>query len=133
MIAKKNILIINYLKNSSLQVSLQSFQLSILTSLQVQAVSFASSFARISTSTRLYQPLRLRKQSTITSFANENSLYFKGLSFTRLQHRLQTCQLSPLTSLQVQKVSFEVCKEKAIENQSINKFSFATLFAQNQN
>lgn len=95
--------------------------------------SFASSFAKTSTSTRLCQSLRLRMQSSITAYANENSLYFKGLSITRLQHRLQTYQLSPLTSLQVQAVSFVVFKEKVIENQSVNKFSFASLFAQNQN
>lgn len=41
MIAKKNILIISELHNSSLQISLQSRQLSPLTSFQVQAVSFA--------------------------------------------------------------------------------------------
>lgn len=41
MIAKKNILIISDLQNSSLQVSLQSCQLSTSTSLQVQAVLFA--------------------------------------------------------------------------------------------
>jgi len=79
----------------------------------------------------LLAKFRLRKQSSIIAFANEKSLYSNGLPFARLQHRLQNCQLSPLTSLQVQAVSFAVCKEKSIENQSINKFSFASLFAQN--
>lgn len=81
---------------------LQTKQQLIINALDV--FSFASSFAKISTSTRLYQSLRL-----------------------------QNCQLSPLTSLQAQAVSFAVCKEKVIENQSVTKFPFATLFAQNHN
>ncbi|MCH8556108.1 MAG: hypothetical protein LAT76_13190, partial [Schleiferiaceae bacterium] len=64
-------------------------------------------------------------QSIITAFANENSLYFKAFPFTRLHHRLQTCQLSALTSLQVQAVSFEVCKERNTVNQLINQTFFA--------
>jgi hypothetical protein len=55
------------------------------------------------------------------------------LVISRLQHRLRTWQLSLLTSLQVQVVSFAVCKEIVIEYHNVNKISFTNLFAQNQN
>ncbi len=72
---------------------------------------------------------RLQVERYFSVFANEKPLYFKCLPITRLQYRLQICQLSSLTSLQVQAVSFAVFKEKMIDNQSINKFLFARLFA----
>jgi hypothetical protein len=40
-----------------------------------------------------------------------------------LQVSLQSCQLSTLTSLQVQEVSYSVCKEKRIASQGIAKYS----------
>ena len=82
--------------------------------------TFTSSFAKFC----------LRIESFLVAFTNENPLYFSHLSFTRLQYRLQTCLLSSLTCLQVQEVSFAVCKDKMIENHSVNKFSFESLFAQ---
>jgi hypothetical protein len=93
--------------------------------------SFASSFAKISTSTRLCDSFCLRMQSIITAFANENHLFFNYLAINRLQHRLQICQLSSLTSLQVQAVSFAVCKERNTVNQPFNRIFFAALFANN--
>jgi hypothetical protein len=95
--------------------------------------SFASSFAKIPTSTRLCQSLRLRIQNTITAFVSKKGLFFKGLSVYYLQQCMQSCQFGALTSLQVQEVSFAVFKEKVIENDSVTKFPFANLFAQNQN
>lgn len=76
---------------------------------------------------------RLRIESILVAFANEKPLYFNHLASTRLHHRLQICQLSALTSLQVQVVSFAVCKEKFIENQGVYLNSFAGLFANNSN
>lgn len=61
------------------------------------------------------------------------SLFVSKLKFYRLQYRLQKSQLSPLTSLQVQAVSFAVYKENRIENQKVNKTFFAGLFANNSN
>jgi hypothetical protein len=54
MIAKKIILIINEFQNSSLQVSLQSCQLSSLISLQAQVVSFADCKEQISVNQSIY-------------------------------------------------------------------------------
>lgn len=95
--------------------------------------SFASSFAKISTSTRLCNSFCLRMQSIIAAVANENSLYFKDLSFTRLQNRLQYCQLSASTSLLVQTVSVSFCKEQTAIYQRIHPNIFASLFASNPN
>lgn len=61
------------------------------------------------------------------------SLFVSKLKFYRLQYRLQKSQLSPLTSLQVQAISFAVYKENSIENQKVNKTFFAHLFANNSN
>ncbi len=101
------VLVINVLSRIALAVPLANNQ------------TFTSSFAKF----------RLRIESILVAFANENILYFKGFPFTRLQHRLQNCQLSSLTSLQVQAVSFAVCKERNTVNQPINQNFFAALFA----
>lgn len=65
--------------------------------------------------------------------AKKKTLNINVLEKSSLQVSLQSYQLSPLTSLQVQAVSFAVCKEKSIENQSINKILFASLFAKISN
>lgn len=43
------------------------------------------------------------------------------LAHSSLQVSLQSCQLSPSTSLQVQEVSYSVCKEKTIASLGIAK------------
>jgi hypothetical protein len=91
--------------------------------------SFASSFAKISTSTRLCNSFCLRMQSIIAAVANENSLYFKDLSFTRLQNRLQYCQLSASNCLQVPAVLLALCERELASNEAFNKIAFACLFA----
>lgn len=133
MIAKKNILIISKLKKSSLQVSLQSCQLSTLTCLQDQVALFASSFAKIPTLISQYNLHRLRIQSSIIAFANGKPLISNGFSAYRLRHRLRKLQLSSMTSLQVQVVSFASCKQHFIEKQFINTLFFAGFFAKISN
>lgn len=133
MIAKKNILIVSKLKKSSLQVSLQSCQLSTLTCLQDQVALFAGSFAKISTLIRQFNLHRLRIQSSIIAFANGKPLISNGFSAYRLRHRLQICQLSPSTCLQVQAVSFASFKEQFIEKQFISTIFFASFFAKISN
>lgn len=95
--------------------------------------SFAGSFAKISTLIRQFNLHRLRIQRIITPFANEKFLIFNVFSVSRLRHRLQSCQLSLLTSLQVQAVSFAVYKEQTAINQRIHPNIFASLFASNPN
>lgn len=94
--------------------------------------SFAGSFAKISTLIRQFNLHRLRIQRILKPFANEKLLIFNVFSVSRLRHRLQSCQLSPLTSLQVQAVSFAVCKEQTIVNQSIHSNLFEKPFCRMQ-
>lgn len=96
-------------------------------------IPFALTLANNQTLIGSFAKFRLRIQAIIRDFANENPLYFNHLVISRLQHRLQICQLRSFTSLQVQAVSFAVCKEKAIENQCINLNFFASLFAKISN
>lgn len=63
--------------------------------------------------------------------AKKIMLLINELENSSLQSSLQSCQLRTSTCLLVQAVSFADCKEKTIENQSVNKISFANLFAQN--
>lgn len=61
--------------------------------------------------------------------AKKNILIFNDLENSSLQPSLQSYQLSPSTSLQVQEVLFSTCKENEIENQEIEKKRFISLFA----
>lgn len=92
---------------------------------------FASSFAKISTLTSLYHSFRLRIQSIITAYTNEKPLYFNHLAFSHLRHHLQISQLSALTSLQIQVLSFAVCNDDSIDNQPFEQILLASYFAKN--
>jgi hypothetical protein len=96
-------------------------------------IAFAAPLANNQTFTSSFAKFRLRIESILVAFANEKPLYFNHLASTRLHHRLQICQLNALTSLQVQAVSFEVCKERKLDFKSVSNIFFAALFANNQN
>jgi hypothetical protein len=96
-------------------------------------IPLAIPLANKQTLMRWFAKFRLQIQNIIRLFANEKTLISNGFSAYRLRHRLQSCQLSPLTSLQAQVVSFAVCKEQTKENQSIHPNIFASFFANNPN
>ncbi|MCG9879079.1 MAG: hypothetical protein MH472_00630 [Bacteroidia bacterium] len=81
----------------------------------------------------MFAKFRLRIKSILVFIANENFLYFSDLPFIRLQHRLQNTQLSSLTCLLAQEVSYSICKERGTINQSFNQIFFAGMFANNLN
>jgi hypothetical protein len=124
MIAKKNTLNINKIENSSLQFSLQSCQLRV-------PDANKDPLAKKSTLRPHLFKYRLRFQLICKRSNVFISLFFKELNLDRLQNRLQKPQLSSLTCLQVQVVSFAVGKEEFSEYQVIDKILFATLFAKN--
>lgn len=120
-------------------INLQALFVLIINKLQTKPL--AVPLAKPQTSAGLFAKFRLRIQTILRGFANVKPLYFSYFWSSRLQYRLQSCQLStycvilfPLAlCLQKQMFLQTVCKEKSIQYQSINKSSFAALFAKISN
>ena len=95
---------------------------------RLRIIPLAIPLAKNQTSIHLLAQFRLQILAVLKHFVTPNYLILNNLINTRLQNRLQSCQLNPLTCLQVQAVLFAAYKEKINVNQPINKNCLANLF-----
>jgi hypothetical protein len=111
--------------------NLQTVILLIINGLTIKPLAIP--LAKNQTSKRLFTKFRLRIQTIFRDYANVKPLSFSHFVLYRLQYRLQSYQLRLLTYLQVQEDYSLGCKEKSLEDQSINRILFAGLFATHSN
>lgn len=110
---------------------MQSVFMLIIKGLKIKPLAIP--LAKNQTSIHLFAEFRLRLQTVLRNFIMPNYLILNNLIKPPLQNRLQIFQLSHSICLQVQAVSFAVCKEKNTVNQPIYKTISAGLFVNNPN